>query len=90
MALKAKLRRIGKRIPPVYWLGGLVNYLGFRRELAREQALYDAQSRRGPVAVPPMLRSPVIRRPGAAGLVVQTLFSQGCAHCRPSHSGAFP
>jgi SAM-dependent methyltransferase len=62
MTLTTKLRRIGKRIPPVYWLGGLVNYLKFRRELAREQANYDEQLRRGPVAVPPpMLRYRVHR-----------------------------
>ncbi|MGO1002969.1 class I SAM-dependent methyltransferase [Lysobacter sp. CA196] len=70
MALKTRLKRIGKRIPPVYWLGGLVNYLKFRRELAREQALYDAKLRHGGATVPPpMLRYRVHRALDEASFV---------------------
>ncbi len=63
----SKLRTLARRLPPLYWLAGLVNYLRFRRGLAREEQVYRAG---GEVKLPPpLLRYRVHRAFDAASYV---------------------
>ena len=56
---KFQLRRIAKSIPPLYWLGGLVNYLKFSATLRDAEREYDRRA--GHNLPPPMLRYRVHR-----------------------------
>lgn len=84
MPITSQLRRYGKRIPPIYWLGGLVNYLGFRRALRREQRAYAAIER--PLSPPPMLRYRVHRALDEASYLANgKLIARTLAECARAH-----
>jgi Methylase involved in ubiquinone/menaquinone biosynthesis len=55
----SKVRTMVRQIPPLYWLAGLVNYLRFRRGLAREERIYRAVGQ--VTSPPPLLRYRVHR-----------------------------
>lgn len=63
----SKLRALARRLPPLYWLKGLANYLRFRRELAREERVYRAGEQTG--LPPPLLRYRVHRAFDAASYI---------------------
>lgn len=50
----SSLRRIARRVPPLYWLAGLANYVSFRRELARQDRIYRVVGQQ--TLPPPLLR----------------------------------
>jgi SAM-dependent methyltransferase len=53
------LREIARKVPPLYWLGGFINYLRFAQMLKKENRLYALQE--NPASPPPMLRYRVHR-----------------------------
>ncbi|MEO8809644.1 MAG: class I SAM-dependent methyltransferase [Rhodanobacter sp.] len=58
MNLTSRVRRAAKRIAPLYWLGGAMNYAGFRVQLARANRTDPGAASGLP---PPMLRYRVHR-----------------------------
>jgi 2-polyprenyl-3-methyl-5-hydroxy-6-metoxy-1,4-benzoquinol methylase len=59
MDMMQRLRQMAKRIAPLYWLAGAVNYVGFRVQLARANRVDPGVAARG--LPPPMLRYRVHR-----------------------------